>query len=78
MKKLLIALLAVILVFSFAACSNNQNVAESPAAQEPAPADEPAEPAVAEVPAEEPEQAADESWTMVEDKGSVIRGVYAG
>jgi polar amino acid transport system substrate-binding protein len=78
MKKLLIALLAVVLVFSFAACSNNQNVAESPAAQEPAPAEEIIKPAVAEVPAEEPEQAVDESWTMIEDKGSFILGFDAG
>jgi polar amino acid transport system substrate-binding protein len=79
MKKLLIAILAIMLMLSFAACSapassDDSTASEAPAATE-APSEEPSE-APSEAPSEEP--AEDLSWQAIEDKGSFILGFDAG
>ncbi len=73
MKKLLIAILAIMLTLSFAACSapaSTDESAETPVATE-APSEAPSE-----EPSEEPteEPAEDLSWQTIEDKGSFTLG----
>lgn len=74
MKKLLIAILAIMLTLSFAACSapassDDSSASEAPSATE-APSDEPSE-----EPSEATEEAAeDQSWQAIEDKGSFVLG----
>ncbi len=72
MKKLLITILAVMMVLSFAACAAPANevdvdIEETQTAE--APAEEPTEPA-----AEESNAAEDLSWKSIEEKGSFILG----
>lgn len=68
MKKLLITLLAVAMLFAFAACAGEP---DAPAVDEPA-----GEPAVNE-PADEPadEPAAEDDWAYIQDKGTMVIGI---
>lgn len=72
MKKYLTAVLALMLVLSFAACSapaaNTAAASESPSASQEA-TEAPSESASA-----EPSEAADQSWQAIEDKGSFTLG----
>lgn len=74
MKKLLIAILAVMLTLGFAACAAPASTDDTPASEAPsateAPSEEPSEPS--EVATEEPTE--DLSWQAIEDKGSFILG----
>ncbi len=79
MKKLLIAILAVMLTLGFAACAAPASTTDTPASEEPSATQAPSE-----APSEEPSETATEepaedlSWQTIEDKGSFILGFDAG
>ncbi len=73
MKKLLTAVLALMLVLSFAACAAPAPSATTSASESPSVSQEPSESPSESAPAETSE-AADQSWQAIEDKGSFTLG----